>query len=82
MFLQTHAASFISKRNSDMIMLQFNIILRCKIDLCVCILDFGVYEWVLFSYFQYMNEYGFNAEVIYEWRGIPTPASPPYSILS
>ena len=29
-----------------------------------------------------MNEYGFHAEVIYEWRGIPRPASPPYQILS
>ena len=31
------------------------------------------YEWIMFSYFKYMNENDFHDHGIYEW-GIQTPA--------
>jgi hypothetical protein len=38
----------------------------------------SIYVW----FYIYIYIYWFYAEVICEWRGVPTPASPPYSILS
>ena len=31
--------------------------------------------------FEYTNEYGFHADLIYKWLFCPAPATPPYPML-